>query len=90
MPLRSILGSDIARSNPAVRRAENPFSEAREPGVLVPTLQPDLAVLPVQRADRHGNAPLGRATPMFSMSYRLGARAGARKMARIGPRFLRS
>lgn len=56
LPLRSILGSDIARSNPAFRRAENPFSEAREPVVLVPPLQPDLAVLPVQRADRHGNA----------------------------------
>ncbi len=56
VPLRSILGSDIARSNPAFRRAENPFSEAREPVVLVPPLQPDLAVLPVQRADRHGNA----------------------------------
>ncbi len=90
VPLRSILGSDIARSNPAFRLAENPFSEAREPVVLVPPLQPDLAVLPVQRADRHGNAPLGRATPMFSMSYRLGARAGARKIARIGPRLLRS
>ncbi len=56
LPMRSILGSDILRSNPAFRRAENPFSEAREPVVLVPPLQPDLAVLPVQRADRHGNA----------------------------------
>ena len=55
LPMRSILGSDIVRSNPQFRRAENPFSEDLEPVILVPPLQPDVAILPVQRADRHGN-----------------------------------
>ena len=55
LPMRSILGSDILKSNPQFRRAENPFSETREPVILVPPLQPDVAFLPVQRADRHGN-----------------------------------
>ncbi len=55
LPMRSILGSDIPRSNPQFRRAENPFSETREPVILVPPLQPDVAILPVQRADRQGN-----------------------------------
>ena len=55
-PMRSILGSDILRSNPGFRVTENPFSEDGEPIVLVPPLKPDLAVLPVQRADRFGNA----------------------------------
>ena len=54
-PLRSILGSDILRSNPGFRLAENPFTEAGEAIVLVPPLTPDLAILPVQRADRFGN-----------------------------------
>jgi glutaconate CoA-transferase subunit A len=54
-PMRTILGSDILRSNPTFRLAENPFSEAGEPVVLVPPLEPDVAVLPVQRADRFGN-----------------------------------
>jgi glutaconate CoA-transferase subunit A len=55
-PMRSILGSDILRSNTDFRVAENPFSEDGEPVVLVPPLKPDLAVVPVQRADRFGNA----------------------------------
>ncbi len=54
-PLRSILGSDILRSNPAFRLAENPFAAAGEAIVLVPPLTPDVTVLPVQRADRFGN-----------------------------------
>ncbi len=54
-PLRSLLGSDILRSNPEFQRAENPFSAGPEPIVLVPPLVPDVAILPVQRADRFGN-----------------------------------
>ena len=55
-PMRSILGSDILRSNPAFRVAENPFSAKAEPVVLVPPLIPNVAILPVQRADCHGNS----------------------------------
>lgn len=54
MPVRSLLGSDIVKSNPAFRMATNPFREG-EPVVLVPPIIPDVAVLPVQRADRFGN-----------------------------------
>lgn len=54
--MRSILGSDILRSNPDFKLAENPFSSDREPVVLVPPLQPAVAILPVQRADRGGNS----------------------------------
>lgn len=54
-PIRSILGSDITRSNPALLQAENPFSEDGEPVVLVPPLIPDVAILTVQRADKAGN-----------------------------------
>ncbi len=56
VPMRSILGSDIVRSNPDFRLAENPFSPDKEPVVLVRPLNPDVAILAVQRADRHGNA----------------------------------
>ena len=55
VPLRSLLGSDILRSNPAFRAADNPFTEGPDPIVLVPPLVPDVAILPVQRADRFGN-----------------------------------
>ena len=55
VPTRSLLGSDILRSNPTFRAADNPFSEGPDPIVLVPPLVPDVAILPVQRADRFGN-----------------------------------
>ena len=54
-PMRSILGSDILKSNSTLRIAENPFSAAKEPVVLVPPLLPDVAIIVVQRADVFGN-----------------------------------
>ncbi len=53
VPVRSVLGSDIAVSNPAFRRAEDPFGGG--PVLLVPAMEPAVAVLPVQRSDRFGN-----------------------------------
>lgn len=57
VPVRSLLGSDILRSNPTLRVVPNPLAApgTEDPVVLVPPLRPDVAVLPVQRADRHGN-----------------------------------
>jgi glutaconate CoA-transferase subunit A len=54
-PVRSILGSDILKSNPNLKVAQNPLSSEPDPVVLVPPLAPDVAVLPVQRADSYGN-----------------------------------
>jgi len=59
IPMRSILGSDILKSNPDFKMATNPFNiDAEEPVVLVRPLQPDVAILPVQRADKFGNCHL--------------------------------
>jgi glutaconate CoA-transferase, subunit A len=55
-PLRSLLGSDILKSNPELRVIENPLAKESEPVVLVPPLRPDVAILSVQRADRFGNS----------------------------------
>ncbi len=54
-PVKSILGSDILKSNANLRSAENPFAEGSEPVVLVPALRPDVSIHVVQRADKHGN-----------------------------------
>lgn len=55
VPLRSLLGSDILRSNPAFRVERNPFVRDRDdPVVLVPPLRPDVAVFCVQRAEPGG------------------------------------
>jgi glutaconate CoA-transferase, subunit A len=54
-PMRSILGSDILKSNPDHMVTENPFSDDGDKIVLVPPLKPDVAIIAVQRADAFGN-----------------------------------
>lgn len=55
-PLRSLLGSDIVKSNPRLKLWQNPLNDNPDPVVLVPPLKPDVAVLAVQRADHFGNS----------------------------------
>jgi glutaconate CoA-transferase subunit A len=54
LPARSLLGSDLPRSNPTFRTAVDPWSGA--PLLLVPAIAPDVAILHVQRADEEGHA----------------------------------
>ena len=54
LPTRSLLGSDLLRTNPTLRVAPSPFGG--EPLALVPALQPDVAFVQVQRADEQGRA----------------------------------
>jgi glutaconate CoA-transferase subunit A len=54
VPTRSLLGTDLPRTNPALRPATDPWTG--EPVLLVPALTPDVAILHVQRADEEGHA----------------------------------
>jgi glutaconate CoA-transferase subunit A len=54
IPTYSLLGSDILRTNPAFRLSLSPFGG--EKILLIPSLQPDVAILQVQRSDEDGNA----------------------------------
>jgi glutaconate CoA-transferase subunit A len=54
LPARSLLGTDLPRSNPTFRSAADPWSGA--PLLLVPAIRPDVAILHVQRADEEGHA----------------------------------
>ncbi|MEE2760968.1 MAG: CoA-transferase [Pseudomonadota bacterium] len=54
--VKSVLGSDLPKSNPKLKLADNPFSGEEDPVVLVPALKPDVAFLCMQRSDRFGNA----------------------------------
>jgi glutaconate CoA-transferase subunit A len=54
IPMLSLLGSDIARDHPTIRQAPSPLDGS--PTLLVPALQPDVAILHVQRADAEGRA----------------------------------
>ncbi|MBP1605490.1 MAG: catI [Acidobacteria bacterium] len=53
-PLRDYQGSDLARVNPRIRDVTCPFTGERL--AAVPPLNPDVAIIHVQRADRLGNA----------------------------------
>lgn len=54
LPARSLLGTDLPRSNSTFKTAADPWSGA--PLLLVPAIVPDVAILHVQRADEDGHA----------------------------------
>jgi glutaconate CoA-transferase subunit A len=56
LPTRSVLGTDLLARNPHLGKILCPFTG--ETLVAVAALRPDVAILPVQRADAEGNAQL--------------------------------
>ncbi len=56
LPMRSMLGSDVIAQLPDVRIIDCPFTG--EKLVLVPALNPDFALIHVQRCDTYGNAQI--------------------------------
>jgi glutaconate CoA-transferase, subunit A len=54
--LRSYLGSDMLAANPLIKLIEDPYGTGKI--AVVPPLNPDVAILHAQRADRHGNTQL--------------------------------
>ena len=56
LPMRSMLGSDVVRQRPEAREMECPFTGDRL--LLVPALNPDVALIHVQRCDAYGNAQM--------------------------------
>jgi glutaconate CoA-transferase subunit A len=55
-PLRSYVGSDLPKVNPRIRFVESPYGSG--PIAVVPPLNPDVAIVHAQRADRLGNTQL--------------------------------
>jgi glutaconate CoA-transferase subunit A len=56
MPIRSMLGSDVLKQRPEAKEIECPFTG--EKLLLVPALNPDVALIHVQRCDPYGNAQI--------------------------------
>ncbi len=56
LPIRSMLGSDVARIRPEAKEIDCPFTG--EKLLLVPALNPDVALIHVQRCDAYGNAQM--------------------------------
>jgi len=56
MPIRSMLGSDVRKQRPEPKEIDCPFTG--EKLLLVPALNPDVALIHVQRCDAYGNAQI--------------------------------
>lgn len=55
-PLHSYVGSDLPKANPRIRQIQSPYSD--EKIFVVPPLNPDVAILHAQRADKNGNTQM--------------------------------
>lgn len=56
MPMNPTAATDLERVNPLIQRVTDPYSGKEV--ITVPALQPDVAIVHVQRADVNGNAHL--------------------------------
>ncbi len=56
MPMRSMMGSDVAAQLDNLKEIDCPFTG--EKVILVPALNPDVALIHVQRCDAYGNAQI--------------------------------
>lgn len=56
MPMNQTGAVDLERANPLIKRVTDPYSGSEV--IVVPALNPDVAIVHVQRADKEGNAHL--------------------------------
>jgi glutaconate CoA-transferase, subunit A len=68
MPLRGLLGSDILKARPDWHVIDNPFRH-NDPIVLLPALNPDVALIHAPTADSDGNVWIGRQRELVTMAH---------------------
>ena len=68
MPLRGLIGSDILEQREDWRAIENPFGD-NDPIVLLPALNPDVALFHAPMADKLGNVWVGRQRELITMAH---------------------
>jgi glutaconate CoA-transferase subunit A len=68
MPLRGLIGSDLLAHRPDWKTIDNPFGHD-DPIVLLPAIQPDVALFHVPLADRDGNVWIGRDRELATMAH---------------------
>jgi glutaconate CoA-transferase subunit A len=72
LPIRAGLGSDVMRVNPQLRTVRSPYPGGEEL-VAMPALDLDVALVHLNRADRHGNAQYLGPDPYFDDLFCLAA-----------------
>jgi glutaconate CoA-transferase subunit A len=71
MPLRGVLGSDLMRHRSDWKVMENPFTttDKDDPILLLPAIQPDVALFHAPLADRRGNVWIGVRRELMLMAH---------------------
>ena len=72
LPMRAGLGSDVLVNNPWLRTVASPYDDGEEL-VAVPALNLDVALVHLNRADRHGNATYLGPDPYFDDLFAMAA-----------------
>lgn len=69
MPLRGVLGSDLVSRRPDWKVIDNPFADGRDPILLAPAIQPDVALFHARWADDAGNVWIGRRKELATIAH---------------------
>jgi len=67
-PLRGLIGSDVLTHRPDWKVIDNPF-QAADPIVVLPAIQPDIALFHAPVADRFGNVFIGRWRELLTLAH---------------------
>ena len=68
MPLRGVIGSDLVSLRPDWKIIENPLKE-KDPILLIPAIQPDIALFHARWADEAGNVWIGRRRELATIAH---------------------
>lgn len=68
MPLRGLIGSDVLKHRPDWKVIDNPFDK-NDPIVLLPAIQPEVALFHAPTADKFGNVWIGRQRELTTMAH---------------------
>ena len=67
LPMRGLIGSDLMKTRPDWKIIDNPFAPD-DPIVVVPAIQPDVALFHAPEADRFGNVRIGRRRELVTLA----------------------
>ena len=67
LPIRGIIGSDLLKTRTDWKVIDNPY-QAGDPIIVVPAIQPDVAIFHAPEADRFGNVRIGRRRELVTMA----------------------
>jgi glutaconate CoA-transferase subunit A len=69
MPLRGVLGSDLVALRSDWQVSQNPFTDAKDPILLIAAVQPDIALFHARWADEAGNVWIGRRRELATIAH---------------------